>query len=150
MGMQENHIFIPEIGKVLEIDRDGARWGGTVPSGKILVDGYGVGDVGNIVLRDRRHLSQDGIIVVVATVDINERLLLSGPDIISRGFVYVREAEELLEEARTIARDALLDCLDKNITDWAELKGCVKDDLSKFLYQKTKRKPMILPVVMNI
>ncbi len=150
MGMQENHIFIPEIGKVLEIDRDGARWGGTVPSGKILVDGYGVGDVGNIVLRDRRHLSQDGIIVVVATVDINERLLLSGPDIISRGFVYVREAEELLEEARTIARGALLDCLDKNITDWAELKGCVKDDLSRFLYQKTKRKPMILPVVMNI
>ncbi|MBQ8249161.1 MAG: ribonuclease J [Clostridia bacterium] len=150
MGMQENHIFIPEIGKVLEIDRDGARWGGTVPSGKILVDGYGVGDVGNIVLRDRRHLSQDGIIVVVASVDINERLLLSGPDIISRGFVYVREAEELLDEARAIARDTLLDCLEDNITDWAELKVCVKDNLSKFLYQKTKRKPMVLPVIMNI
>ena len=150
MGMQENHIFIPEIGKVLEIDRDGARWGGSVPSGKILVDGYGVGDVGNIVLRDRRHLSQDGIIVVVVTVDINERLLLSGPDIISRGFVYVREAEELLDEARAIARDTLLDCLEDNITDWAELKVCVKDNLSKFLYQKTKRKPMVLPVIMNI
>ncbi len=150
MGMQENHIFIPEIGKVLEIDRDGARWGGSVPSGKILVDGYGVGDVGNIVLRDRRHLSQDGIIVVVASVDINERLLLSGPDIISRGFVYVREAEKLLDEARAIARDTLLDCLEDNVTDWAELKVCVKDNLSKFLYQKTKRKPMVLPVIMNI
>ncbi len=150
MGMAENHIFIPEIGKILEIDREGARFNGTVPSGKILVDGYGVGDVGNIVLRDRRHLSQDGLIVVVATVDIDERMLLSGPDVVSRGFVYVREAEELMEEVRTIARDALLDCLDKNITDWAELKRCVKDDLSKFLYQKTKRKPMILPVVMNV
>lgn len=150
MGMAENHIFIPEIGKILEIDKDGARFNGTVPSGKILVDGYGVGDVGNIVLRDRRHLSQDGLIVVVATVDIDERMLLSGPDVVSRGFVYVREAEELMEEVRAIARDAILDCLDKNITDWAELKRCVKDDLSKFLYQKTKRKPMILPVVMNV
>jgi len=150
MGMEENHIFIPEIGKVLEIDKDGARWNGTVPAGKILVDGYGVGDVGNIVLRDRRHLSQDGLIVVVATVDINERMLLSGPDIVSRGFVYVREAEELMDEVRSIARDTLLDCLDKNITDWSELKMHVKDALSKFLYQKTKRKPMILPVVMNI
>ena len=150
MGMAENHIFIPEIGKVLEIDRDGARWNGTVPAGKVLVDGYGVGDVGNIVLRDRRHLSQDGLIVVVATVDINERLLLSGPDIVSRGFVYVREAEALMDEVRAIARDTITDCLDSGITDWAELKGCVKDDLSKFLYQKTKRKPMILPVIMNI
>ena len=114
------------------------------------MDGYGVGDVGNIVLRDRRHLSQDGLIVVVATVDINERLLLSGPDIVSRGFVYVREAEELMDEVRNIARDAIIDCLENNITDWSELKGCVKDDLSRFLYQRTKRKPMILPVIMNI
>ena len=150
MGMPENHIFVSEIGKVLEIDKDGARFNGNVPSGKVLVDGYGVGDVGNIVLRDRRHLSQDGLIVVVATVDINERLLISGPDIVSRGFVYVREAEELMDEVKLIARDALLDCLDNNITDWAELKSAVKDNLSKFLYQKTKRKPMILPVVMNI
>ncbi len=150
MGMQENHIFVSEIGKVLEIDRDGARFNGTVPAGKILVDGYGVGDVGNIVLRDRRHLSQDGIIVVVATVDIDERMLISGPDIVSRGFVYVREAEELMDEVRTIARDAIIDCLDHNVTDWAELKSSVKDDLSRFLYQKTKRKPMILPVIMNV
>ena len=150
MGMPENHIFVSEIGKVLEIDRDGARFNGTVPAGKILVDGYGVGDVGNIVLRDRRHLSQDGIIVVVATVDIDERLLISGPDIVSRGFVYVREAEELMDEVRTIARDAIIDCLEHNVTDWAELKSSVKDDLSRFLYQKTKRKPMILPVIMNV
>lgn len=150
MGTPENHIFVSEIGKVLEIDRDGARFNGNVPAGKVLVDGYGVGDVGNIVLRDRRHLSQDGLIVVVATVDINERLLISGPDIVSRGFVYVREAEELMDEVRNLARDTISDCLDRNITDWAELKGCVKDDLSKFLYQKTKRKPMILPVIMNI
>ncbi len=150
MGMSENHIFIPEIGKVLEIDKDGAKWNGSVPAGNILVDGYGVGDVGNIVLRDRRHLSQDGIIIVVATVDMDNGLLMSGPDIVSRGFVYVREAEELMDEVRGIARTAIEECLEEGITDWAELKGCVKDDLSKFLYLKTKRKPMILPVIMNI
>lgn len=150
MGMPENHIFVSEIGKVLEIGRDGAKWNGMVPAGKILVDGYGVGDVGNIVLRDRRHLAQDGLIVVVATVDIDERLILSGPDIVSRGFVYVRESEQLMEQVRTIAKDALTECLDNGITDWTELKGHVKDDLSKFLYTKTKRKPMILPVVMNV
>ncbi|MCI8388835.1 MAG: ribonuclease J [Clostridiales bacterium] len=150
MGMPENHIFVSEIGKVLEIDKDGARFNGMVPSGKILVDGYGVGDVGNIVLRDRRHLAQDGLIVVVATVDIDERAIISGPDIVSRGFVYVRESEQLMDQVRQIARDALEGCLDRDITDWTELKGHVKDDLSKFLYSKTKRKPMILPVVMNV
>ena len=150
MGMPENHIFVSEIGKVLELDRDGARFSGSVPSGKILVDGYGVGDVGNIVLRYRRHLAQDGLIVVVATVDIDERTIISGPDIVSRGFVYVRESEQLMDQVRQIARDALVECLDRNITDWTELKGHVKDDLSKFLYSKTKRKPMILPVVMNV
>ncbi|MBQ8510782.1 MAG: ribonuclease J [Clostridia bacterium] len=150
MGMEENHIFVSEIGKVLEIDKDGARFSGMVPAGKILVDGYGVGDVGNIVLRDRRHLAQDGLIVVVATVDIDTRELISGPDIVSRGFVYVRESEQLMDQVKSIAKDALLKCLDHNITDWSEMKGTVKDDLSKFLYQKTKRKPMILPVVMNV
>lgn len=150
MGMAENHIFVSEIGKILEIGRDSAKWNGMVPAGKILVDGYGVGDVGNIVLRDRRHLAQDGLIVVVATVDIDERMILSGPDIVSRGFVYVRESEQLMEQVRNIAKDALTECLENGITDWTELKGHVKDDLSKFLYAKTKRKPMILPVVMNI
>ena len=150
MGMPENHIFVSEIGKVLELDKDSCKFNGMVPSGKILVDGYGVGDVGNIVLRDRRHLAQDGLIVVVATVDIDERMIISGPDIVSRGFVYVRESEQLMDQVRQIAKDALTDCLDHNITDWTELKGRVKDDLSKFLWSKTKRKPMILPVVMNV
>ena len=117
----------------------------------MLVDGYGVGDVGNIVLRDRRHLAQDGLIVVVATVDIDERMILSGPDIVSRGFVYVREAEELMEEVRQIAYEALADTLDySDQVDRMQLKKCVKDDLTKFLYAKTKRKPMILPVIMNV
>ena len=151
MGMEPQNIFISEIGKVLEIDENGARFNGTVPAGKILVDGYGVGDVGNIVLRDRRHLAQDGLIVVVATVDTDERMILSGPDIVSRGFVYVREAEELMEEARQIAYEAIADILEySDQVDRMQLKKCVKDDLTKFLYAKTKRKPMILPVIMNV
>ena len=150
MGIHPNNIFLSEIGKVLEIDADGARWAGTVPAGKILVDGYGVGDVGNIVLRDRRHLAQDGLIVVVATVDIDEGMLISGPDIVSRGFVYVREAEELMDEARQIATDALVDTLDSRQADRMLIKKNVKDSLTKFLYAKTKRKPMILPVIMDI
>ena len=151
MGMKDRFIFLSEIGKVLEIDASGARWNGTVPSGRVLVDGYGVGDVGNIVLRDRRHLAQDGLIVVVASVDTDERLLLSGPDVISRGFVYVRESEELMEEVRAVATDAILDLLEsRRPVDRMQLKKRVKDDLTKFLYSKTKRKPMILPVIMNV
>ena len=151
MGMKEKNIFISEIGRVIEIDAKGARFGEEVPAGKILVDGYGVGDVGNIVLRDRRHLSQDGLIVVVATVDTDEHLLLSGPDIISRGFIYVREAEELMEEVRTVAYDSIMSILDRRErVDRMKLKRRVKDDLTKFLYNKTHRKPMILPVIMNI
>jgi len=151
MGIDDSRIFIPDIGKVLEIDTKGARFAGTVPSGKVLVDGYGVGDVGNIVLRDRRHLSQDGLIVVVASVDTDARLLLSGPDIVSRGFVYVRESEELMDEVRQIACDAINRCLEKrDRVDRTELKSAVKDDLSKYLYSKTKRKPMVLPVIMNL
>ncbi len=151
MGMDPSNIFISDIGKVLEIDRKGARFAGTVPSGKVLVDGYGIGDVGNIVLRDRRHLSQDGLIVVVASVDSNSGLLLSGPDIVSRGFVYVRESEELMEEVRQIAADAINRCLDRGAnSDRMALKTALKDDLTKFLYTKTKRKPMVLPVIMNL
>ncbi len=151
MGINEKNIFISEIGKVLEIDADGARFNGTVPAGKVLVDGYGVGDVGNIVLRDRRHLAQDGLIVVVATVDTDERMLLSGPDIVSRGFVYVREAEELMEETRRVANESLTDILEnEDQVDRMLLKKRVKEDLTRFLYAKTKRKPMILPVIMNV
>ena len=150
MGMDNNNIFLSEIGKVLEIDANGARFAGTVTAGKVLVDGYGVGDVGNIVLRDRRHLAQDGLIVVVATVDTDERPIVSGPDIVSRGFVYVREAEEMMEEARQISYEALVDALESDQVDRMMLKKYVKDDLTKYLYAKTKRKPMILPVIMNV
>ncbi len=151
MGIPDRNIFISDIGKVLEIDSKGARFSGTVPAGKVLVDGYGVGDVGNIVLRDRRHLSQDGLIVVVASVDTNSGLLLSPPEVVSRGFVYVREAEELMDEVRAIATEAIERCLDMGApVDRMHLKNCVKDDLSKFLYAKTKRKPMVLPVIMNL
>ncbi len=151
MGMPDKNIFISELGKVLEIDANGAKFTGAVPAGKVLVDGYGVGDVGNIVLRDRRHLAQDGLIVVVATVDMDNHQLLSGPDIVSRGFVYVRESEELMEEVRRIASDALLDVLDDwDTIDRMLLKKRVKDDLGKFLYSKTRRRPMILPVIMDL
>ena len=117
----------------------------------MLVDGYGVGDVGNIVLRDRRHLAQDGLIVVVASVDVESKLLLSGPDIVSRGFVYVRESEELMEEVRQLATDAINKCLERSHSlDRMVLKTMIKDEISKFLYTKTKRKPMVLPVIMNL
>lgn len=150
MGIEDRRIFVSDLGKVLELDSENARFNGVVPAGRVLVDGFGVGDVGNIVLRDRKHLSQDGLIVVVATVDTDDLSLISGPDIVSRGFVYVRESEDLMEQIKAIARDALEDCLENNITDWSQLKSKVKDDLSKFLYAKTHRKPMILPVVMNV
>jgi ribonuclease J len=150
MGIPEQNVFISDIGKVLEIDENGARWGGTVPAGVVLIDGLGVGDVGNIVLRDRKHLSQDGLIVVVATVDANSGLRVAGPDIVSRGFVYVRESEELMEEVRRIAVDAIDISLRRSGCDWYELKAAVKDDITKFLYGRTKRKPMVLPIIMEV
>ena len=151
MGIPDSNIFISDIGKVLEIDSKGARFAGTVPAGKVLVDGYGVGDVGNIVLRDRRHLSQDGLIVIVASVDVDSGLLISGPEVVSRGFVYVRESEELMDEVRAIAAETIERCLNTSAAiDRMYLKNCVKDELSKFLYAKTKRKPMVLPVIMNL
>ena len=150
MGMPAQNIFVSDIGKVLEIDADGARFNGSIPSGRIMVDGSVVGDVGNIVLRDRRHLSQDGLIVVVATVDTDERTIVSGPDIVSRGFVYGRESEEMMEEVRDISRRALEDCLYNGIIEWTQMKSDVKDDVSRYLYSRTKRKPMILPVIMNV
>ena len=151
MGMADRDIFISEIGKVLEIDANGARFAGVVPAGQVLVDGYGVGDVGNVVLRDRRHLSQDGLIVVVATVDDEHRLLLSGPDVVSRGFVYVRENEPLMEEARQVVQRSLeIGLRSGDARDRMRLKTRVRDDLSKFLFQRTGRKPMILPVIMDV
>ena len=151
MGIPDRNIFLSEIGKVLEIDAKGARFAGVVPAGQVLVDGYGVGDVGNIVLRDRKHLSQDGLIVVVATVDEEHAQLLSGPDIVSRGFVYVRENEPLMEEARKQVLRSIEKCLGgRQSHDRVHLKNTVRDDLSKFLYARTGRKPMVLPVIMNV
>ena len=146
--MDNKHIFMPDLGKVLELDKKSARFTDTVPAGKILVDGYGVGDVGNIVLRDRKHLSQDGLVIVVASVDMHDRVLLSGPDIVSRGFVYVRESEALFENVRKLALDALFDSLDDPRCDRAQIKQHVKDVISKYLYSQTKRKPMVLPIIM--
>lgn len=151
MGVDPRNIFIADIGQVLEIDQKGARLNGTVPAGKVLVDGYGVGDVGSVVLRDRRHLAQDGLIVVVATVDTSYCDLVSGPDIISRGFVYVKESEVLMEEAKRLALKAITDSLESGEAgDWMEMKNSVREVLTRFLYAKTKRKPMILPVIMNV
>ena len=150
MGMSERDIFISDIGKVLEITATGARFTGTVPAGKILVSGNGVGEIGNIVLRDRRHLSQDGLVVVVAGVDLHAGLLVSGPDIVSRGFVYVREADELMDEIRDVAAESIENYLDKSrMADRVALKTKLKEDISKFIYTKTKRRPMVLPIIMN-
>ena len=151
MGIKSQNIFISDIGNVLEIDKSGAKINGTVNSGRVLVDGYGVGDVGNIVLRDRLLLSQDGLIVIVATISREGGYILSGPDIVSRGFVYVRDSEDLMEEMRQIATSSINNCLNsRNRSDWYQIKGRVKDDIAKFIMAKTKRKPMIIPMIMNI
>ena len=151
MGIDPKNIFISDIGTPIVIDGEGARQGENVPSGRVLVDGYGVGDVGNIVLRDRLLLSQDGLIVVVATVSTEGGYLLSGPDIVSRGFVYVRESEDLMEEMRQVVLDTIAACTaSRGRNDWYQIKNKVRDDLGKFIYGKTKRKPMIIPVIMNV
>lgn len=150
MGTPSENIFIIENGQILEFTKDSANLGGTVPSGHILVDGLGVGDVGNIVLRDRKHLSEDGLIVVVVTMNKQDGKMISGPDIVSRGFVYVRESEDLMVEARNIVKAALEDCEKKKITDWATLKSAIRDALRSFLYEKIKRNPMILPIIMEV
>lgn len=150
MGIDPQNIFISDIGKVLEIDRHGAKWGGNVTAGKVLIDGYGVGDVGNIVLRDRILLSQDGVIIVVATVSADGGYIMSGPDIVTRGFVYVRESEDLMEEMKNIAQGSIMSCLGGRYTDWFRIKTKVKDDMAKYIFTKTKRKPMIIPMIMNV
>ena len=151
MGIDSRNIFISEIGAPLEISSAGAKLVGTVPSGRVLVDGYGVGDVGNIVLRDRLLLSQDGLIVVVASVSTEGGYFLSGPEIVSRGFVYVRESEDLMEELRQVVLESFgsID-LSRGRVDWYQIKNKVKDDMAKFIYGKTKRKPMIIPIIMNV
>lgn len=150
MGYDAKNVIIGDIGKVVEITSDGYKFTGTVPSGKVLIDGSGVGDVGNIVLRDRKHLGEDGLITVVATITAdNPRVLIAGPDIVSRGFVYVRESEELLEGARKVAEEAIENSLRYGRVDWNSLKNSVRDELADYIYSKTKRKPMILPIIME-
>lgn len=150
MGTDPSDIFILENGDVLEFNKDSAAITGSVPSGNILVDGLGIGDVGNIVLRDRKHLSEDGLIVVVVTISKQEGRVVSGPDIISRGFVYVRESVDLMDEARDVVKKTLEKCDRKSISDWSTLKTNIREDLRGFLYHRTKRNPMILPIIMEI
>ena len=135
---------------VLEVSEEQAKVNGRVPVGAILVDGLGVGDVGNVVLRDRQHLAEDGIMIVVMSLDKASGELVAGPDIVSRGFVYVKESDELIEEARRTVDDALQACLDKGITDWGKLKTTTKDVLGDYVWKKTKRRPMILPIIMEV
>jgi ribonuclease J len=150
IGIPKENIFIMQSGDVLELGEETAEVTGKVPTGTVLVDGLGVGDVGNIVLRDRQHLAEDGILIVVLTLEKYSNQVLAGPDIVSRGFVYVRESESLMDEARQVVSDALDSCLNKNISDWGKIKNTVKDSLSDYLWKKTKRNPMILPIIMEV
>lgn len=150
MGMPRDHIFIGDIGNVVEINRDYMKQLPSIPAGKVLVDGLGVGDVGSIVLRDRKHLGEDGLIVVVVTLDNENGHIVAGPDIVSRGFVYVRENEPLMEEARRVVTETLEECLQEEIREWGVIKNTIRDELSKLLYDKTRRSPMILPIIMEV
>ena len=150
LGMPRENIVVGENGSIIELTRNSIGINGRVPSGKVLVDGLGVGDVGNIVLRDRRQLSQDGIMIVVVTIDKDTCTVVSGPDIVSRGFVYVREAEGLMETAKEKVQQALDKCEQSNVSEWSVIKSAVRDSLGRFLYEKTRRRPMILPIIMEI
>ena len=150
LGIDKENIFILSSGDVLELSEEKAVVTGKVPVGSILVDGLGVGDVGNVVLRDRQHLAEDGILIVVMALDKVGEVIVSGPDIVSRGFVYVRESDELLEEARQVVDSTLQDFVDRGITDWGRLKSATKDALSEYVWKKTKRRPMILPIIMEV
>ena len=150
LGIDKKNIFMLSSGDVLELNEEGAEVTDKVVTGGILVDGLGVGDVGNVVLRDRQHLSEEGIMIVVMALEKETGMLVSGPDIMSRGFVYVRESDELIEEARLIVDEALQACLDRGITDWGKLKSTTKDALSDYVWKKTKRRPMILPIIMEV
>lgn len=150
VGIPVQNIFIMSNGRVLELNDEDAKLTGAVPSGKILVDGLGVGDVGNIVLRDRQHLSQDGLIVIVMTMDSKTGEIVSGPDVISRGFVYVRESETLMDDVKKAIREEVRKCEEKKIKDWTTIKSTLKDNIREYIFQKTKRNPMILPVIMDV
>ena len=150
LGVKSSNIIIPEIGQVIEMSQDSLAITGVVPTGGVLVDGLGIGDVGNVVLRDRKHLSQDGLIIVVMAIDRDNGTLVSGPDLISRGFVYVRENEDIIESSRELARRIIADygCIDGS--EWQNLKNRIKDELHRYIFEKIKRNPMILPIIMEI
>ncbi len=150
VGIPEKNSFVLSNGQVLELDQNSAKLGGTVQAGKILVDGLGVGDVGNIVLRDRKHLAEDGLIIVVVTISHDGKEMISKPDVISRGFVYVREAESLIDGVRNVAAESITDCLGRRNMDWSTLKNSLKSAVAKYIYEQTKRSPMILPIIEEI
>ena len=150
MGIPAKNIFIAEIGQILEVEKKGARLCGSVPSGKIMVDGSGVGDIGSVVLRDRKHLAEDGLVVVVMGIDVSYGMIVSGPEIVSRGFVYVKESELLMMGAKKVVETSLSITLSKRVRDIVQIKNMVKDDLAKYIYKETKRRPMILPIIMDI
>ena len=149
MGIPKENVILMRSGDVIEIGDEGYRVADHVQAGGILVDGLGIGDVGNIVLRDRQNLAQNGIIIVVLTLEKYSNQLLAGPDIVSRGFVYVRESEDLMEEAQRIVDEAVQSCLEKHVSDWGKIKNIIRDSLSDFLWKRIKRNPMILPIIME-
>ena len=150
MGIPKENVILMRSGDVIEIGDEGYRVADHVQAGGILVDGLGIGDVGNIVLRDRQNLAQNGIIIVVLTLEKYSNQLLAGPDIVSRGFVYVRESEDLMEEAQRIVDEAVQSCLEKHVSDWGKIKNIIRDSLSDFLWKKMKRNPMIRPIIMEV
>ena len=150
MGLNPKNVVIPEVGNVIEVNRSGIRKSGTVISGQIFVDGLGVGDVGNIVLKDRRNLSKDGIINVIVAIERESHTIVGGPDIITRGFVYVRESEALVNEIKEISYESIQKSIDNNIFKWSEIKNNIRNDIGSFIYSKTKRKPVIVPIIMEV
>ena len=150
MGMDKDNIIMMTNGRILEINENEAKFNGSVPSGRVLVDGLGVGDVGNIVLRDRQHLAQDGLIIIVLTMDSETGEVVAGPDVISRGFVYVRESENLMDDVKSVVRHEISKCEERGVRDWATIKSTVKENLRDYLFIKTKRNPMIIPIIMEV
>ena len=150
MGVPPKNVVIADIGRVIELSARSIKLAGVVPAGKVFVDGTGVGDVGSVVLRDRKHLAQDGMLVVVVSLSSYDGSVVSGPDIITRGFVYVKENENLMQEMRDVAMEAIDSCNARRVKDWAGIKGAMKTRLSDYLYRKTKRSPMVLPVIMEV
>lgn len=150
MGIPKENILIADNGNVIEMNKNEMKLGANVPAGRVLVDGYGVGDVGSVVLRDRKHLAQDGLVIVSATINSEKRTIISAPDIVSRGFVYVKESEQLIEKARQTARTTIETCFKNNVTDAGIIKAKLRDDISRLMYEQTKRSPMVLPVIMDV